>query len=825
MPSLLHIRTFSSGYTALFGDAIDSIVQSFAPNAPPPKHAYHVTLMTKEESRELSDRGATSPFTENSTVEDLVPIGCGSNCEGTFIVVLINSAAKARKTAALPIRDFHITLITSDHVSPDPLDKGLATLVSDPLAHGNNLSPSLLDALYIHHKIRNECFEAEKVAGRIVAADVESFKSFGRLGEMSLCLHRHNLAMLAFGQVYDLTTSPDVQRYSLAKIVECSAFTEWGSTMTADELDEFNNTMESLEVRKALLRPWSDELKTAVVAETEGENYVPPMLQIESRTRVYRWIIPFRLAVSAEPRDESDIDILASPALGIRHILTLTEERKLQSSWFQRRSISNTFLPVKDMSPPSIEQFEAFLSLANNSQASPLLVHCAGGKGRAGSMICAYLACYGFARSTHRQPWYYPAMGWRQALEILRNIRPGSVETEAQEQRIKTFMAHVAKRGSVLPPTMEEPTTPDPVIEGTISKSTNLIVLVGLPGSGKSSFRNALVARDPSWRYISGDEDGGSNALITAVSNHCHGKLIVDRVNPTTESRKYLLELTHHANAPICVYFDVPATLCLERAQKRTDHPTLPPGGRVKAAIKQFEATLEKPERKEGFDAVVTITSIPSSIALVHQLAAPITLFKFPRTAHLINVGAATEDDLTRPLAVFNVRQGSQVIVTEKVDGANVALSLDSSRRILTQNRSHYVNSGTHIQFKKLGLWVDNHREELDSLLGADETFIERFVLFGEWMAAVHSVHYSHLPDLFIAFDLYDRVAQKFVSRKELEWRLKGTKIPLTPVIHEGDILSEEEMLRLIQTQSSFADGRLEGIYVKIEDENWVLDR
>ena len=40
------------------------------------------------------------------------------------------------------------------------------------------------------------------------------------------------------------------------------------------------------------------------------------------------------------------------------------------------------------------------------------------------------------------------------------------------------------------------------------------------------------------------------------------------------------------------------------------------------------------------------------------------------------------------------------------------------------------------------------------------------YILFGEWMAAKHSIHYNKLPDTFIAFDLYDQTQGKFLSHQ-----------------------------------------------------------
>jgi len=81
-------------------------------------------------------------------------------------------------------------------------------------------------------------------------------------------------------------------------------------------------------------------------------------------------------------------------------------------------------------------------------------------------------------------------------------------------------------------------------------------------------------------------------------------------------------------------------------------------------------------------------------------------LYKAPRTAHLLNLGAATEDDIVQPTSsAFSASiftPSSQVVITEKIDGANLGISLDSSGRIL--NHAQWVNSKTHLRFKKLDI-------------------------------------------------------------------------------------------------------------------------
>lgn len=432
---------------------------------------------------------------------------------------------------------------------------------------------------------------------------------------------------------------------------------------------------------------------------------------------------------------------MCSPAIQIRHILTLTKN-PLSPSLLSGLPVNITHLPMDDHTAPTDEQVEIFLRLATSPDTTPLLVHCAGGKGRAGTMIACYLMAFGWTCPPPNQEWRYPAIPSREAIAQLRMIRPGSLETSVQEDRVKKFANRICARGSPLPAIAIEPNDPFPFVEGTISKA-DLLILVGIPGSGKSEFRRALVARDPSWTYVSGDEDGGTSAVIAATSHTRNSKFIVDRCNTSVKNRQEILGLAHHAQHPVAIFFDVPSALCLDRAQRRTTHPSLTPGQGVSAAIKQFEQSLTQPQLREGFVGIATVRSVPASVALAKRVAASITIFKFPRTPHLINLGAQTDDDLTSSLSTFTPLPAPSnsthtLVVTEKIDGANLGFSLNGDREILTQNRSHYIHPSDHIQFKSLGIWVEQHRQALDSLLARDQSFPERYILYGEWLAATH---------------------------------------------------------------------------------------
>ena len=101
-----------------------------------------------------------------------------------------------------------------------------------------------------------------------------------------------------------------------------------------------------------------------------------------------------------------------------------------------------------------------------------------------------------------------------------------------------------------------------------------------------------------------------------------------------------------------------------------------------------------------------------------------------------------------------------------------------------------------------------------------------RYILYGEWMFAKHSIHYTHLPGIFLAFDLFDTEAHTFLSRKELSKRLDGTNVCHVPEIPAPDQLDLQSILHLAKTKESmFYSGVVEGVYIRREQGGKTVDR
>lgn len=87
--------------------------------------------------------------------------------------------------------------------------------------------------------------------------------------------------------------------------------------------------------------------------------------------------------------------------------------------------------------------------------------------------------------------------------------------------------------------------------------------------------------------------------------------------------------------------------------------------------------------------------------------------------------------------------------VEEKVDGQNLGIS-NGPDGLRFQARGSYVQPGGR-HFRGLSTWAEPRRQRLVDGLG------DQLVIFGEWCAVKHSVHYDRLPDWLLVFDVYER--------------------------------------------------------------------
>ena len=193
--------------------------------------------------------------------------------------------------------------------------------------------------------------------------------------------------------------------------------------------------------------------------------------------------------------------------------------------------------------------------------------------------------------------------------------------------------------------------------------------------------------------------------------------------------------------------------------------------------------------------------------------------FRFPRTPHLawLGPGEPRRDKVLSPLEA-QVLLSHQVIVEEKVDGANLGFSIDEAGDLRAQNRGAFLlPENSHPQFKPLFRWMAQRRPALTKALGPD------LMLFGEWCYAVHAVQYTALPDWFLAFDVYDRAAGKFWSAARRDDLVRRIGVSQVPEIAAGRF--DFTALKAFLGPSKLTTGPVEGIYVRYDRGDHLVAR
>lgn len=194
--------------------------------------------------------------------------------------------------------------------------------------------------------------------------------------------------------------------------------------------------------------------------------------------------------------------------------------------------------------------------------------------------------------------------------------------------------------------------------------------------------------------------------------------------------------------------------------------------------------------------------------------------FRFPHTPHIAWLGEGQPRD-DKVLAPYEVDEllADAVRVEEKLDGANLGISLGPDGQLRAQNRGQYLIEPYVGQFSRLTSWLAQHQWQLQEQLGTD------LILFGEWCAAKHSLDYENLPDWFVVFDVYDRAAQRFWSSQRRNALAESLGLSAVPALYEGKASLTQLKKLLASTTSRYREGAPEGLVVRRESEHWCESR
>ena len=197
-----------------------------------------------------------------------------------------------------------------------------------------------------------------------------------------------------------------------------------------------------------------------------------------------------------------------------------------------------------------------------------------------------------------------------------------------------------------------------------------------------------------------------------------------------------------------------------------------------------------------------------------------IDFFRFPHTPHIVWLGEGVpRDDKVLSASEVKTLLSGEIVIEEKLDGANLGISISPEGNLRTQNRGQYLVEPHEGQFRELSTWLKPREEALFEVLGGN------LILFGEWVAARHSLDYDCLADWFLVFDVYDRQCQRFWSTTRRNELASQLGLNVVPKIFCGNISLDALKELLNSHHSKFRNGSMEGIVVRRETKEWLDER
>ena len=138
----------------------------------------------------------------------------------------------------------------------------------------------------------------------------------------------------------------------------------------------------------------------------------------------FSWIEKPLLAAMSRPEGVEDLEWLRKQ--GIELLLSLTEDPP-RRDWVNSAGLMLVHEPMIDMAAPDQEQLERCVAviLKAHGRKMGVAIHCAAGLGRTGVVVACFFIDKG--------------LNAKNAIARVRRLRPGSIETEEQEDAVDEF--------------------------------------------------------------------------------------------------------------------------------------------------------------------------------------------------------------------------------------------------------------------------------------------------------------------------------------------------------------------------------------------------
>ena len=143
----------------------------------------------------------------------------------------------------------------------------------------------------------------------------------------------------------------------------------------------------------------------------------------------FSWIIEGTLAGAAGPTTNRDITFLKLQE--VQAVIRMEEQTISTEPW----GFEELYEPVRDFGAPDMEQIQLMVKFIEDQIENwehPIVVTCAAGIGRTGTILACYFVNSGYEPQA--------------AIDYIRLLRPGSIEAKEQAEAVHRFAEFVAAR-------------------------------------------------------------------------------------------------------------------------------------------------------------------------------------------------------------------------------------------------------------------------------------------------------------------------------------------------------------------------------------------
>jgi RNA ligase len=180
----------------------------------------------------------------------------------------------------------------------------------------------------------------------------------------------------------------------------------------------------------------------------------------------------------------------------------------------------------------------------------------------------------------------------------------------------------------------------------------------------------------------------------------------------------------------------------------------------------------------------------------------------YPRMPYLVG-DASADTDQVLPAGSVATFLDEDVVVEEKLDGANVTLWIDDDEStVQVAGRAGPGAMDRGAQLGPLRAWAAHHADQVRALLDGG------WALYAEWLWRTHGVYYDDLPDYLVGIDLW-HPDEGFADLGDRDRRLEAAGLARPPALYLGALKSLQALEALLPDPSRWSSRPAEGLVVR----------